>query len=108
MKNATTNEDYCIDNNVIEINKNTYEWDEIILLIYCVLMLFGGTIANGLVVFLTYTNETFHEGFMYIRTAYAVVDIIFIWNVSPLVMVTIVFADLPERLICYMGDIGIG
>ena len=108
MDTPANNDAGYVDEFEFDLNKKGYAWDDILLFIYSFLMLIGGTISNGIVVFLTRKHDTFHEGYMYIRAAYAVVDIIFIWGVAPLVMAFIVLDHVPERLICYIGDVGIG
>ena len=70
------------------------KWEKTILLIYGCFLLIVGTSANSLVLYLTARHQKFHEAYMYIRAAYAVVDIILVWGTVPIVTITLFFDGL--------------
>ena len=84
-------------------------WEKIIFLLYGLFILIFGTTANSLVLYLTARHQKFHEAYMYIRTAYAVVYIFFAWGTVPIVLVNLLYEDLiPPWISCYISDIGVG
>ena len=85
------------------------KWERILILVYSLFILIVGTVANCLVLFLTARHQKFHEAYMYIRAAYAVVDICFAWGTVPIVLANLFLGDLfPTWISCYMSDIGVG
>ena len=85
------------------------KWEKIVILIYGLFILIFGTVANSLVLYLTARHQKFHEAYMYIRAAYAVIDIFFAWGTVPIVLTYLFFEGLiPIWISCYISGIGVG
>ena len=85
-------------------------WEKLVILIYGLFILLFGTAANCLVLLLTARHKKFHEPYMYIRAAYAVIDILFAWFSIPIVFANLFLDEgtIPTWLSCYFSAIGIG
>ena len=92
----------------LQETSSTYQWDQILIFAYGIVLLGGGTLANGLVLFLTIKEKKFHETFMYIRAAYSVFDILMVWTTVPFVMINVLYDIESQTILCYVGDMGIG
>ena len=86
----------------------SYTWNEIGIVSFSGSILVVATIANALVLFLTARERKLHNGYMYIRSLYALMDILVVWGIIPVFIANIIFPNVPQRLTCYISDIGFG
>ena len=67
-----------------------------------------GTMLNGLVICLTMQRSQFHHGYMYVKSAYALIDMFFLWAIIPPVLILRFTPETNLRHLCLYSNLGKG
>ena len=91
-------------NQVYEI----HAWENIAPSIYCAFIAIFSVLLNGIVIYLTKKHHQFHRrANMYIRAAFAVVDMLFGFLASMHYLINLNMDNIPEWVTCTGGNISI-